>query len=89
MHHAARPAARLASALLAILLVPLAVAAQQDATLQGTLQGTVRDAATQRPLAGISVTLLARNDPLGGTLHLLFVLGFIVFQLAAITLGRR
>lgn len=57
MHHASRPAARLASALLAILLVPLAVAAQQDATLQGTLQGTVRDAATQRPLAGISVTV--------------------------------
>jgi len=40
-------------------------------------------------LASLSVTLLARNEPLGGTLHLLFVLGFIVFQLASMTLGRR
>ena len=51
MHHASRPVARHMSVLLAILLLPRAVAAQPDATLQGT----VRDAATQRALAGITV----------------------------------
>ena len=59
LHHLRTQMFRFVAGPLAVLLVALALAGPASAATTGTISGTVADAATKKPIAGVTVTASA------------------------------